>query len=136
MWHHWLNEESFKVCSFISTPKEKSGVSFSLMVFKLCVRERVRVSLIHEGTGKILTVVKRISLALGFLWDPCGIYFFFFFFHLVGIWCHEEINNSQSQGSTFPLRAVFREEQKCWQKPEGSWQGQMSSASASVLNPQ
>lgn len=57
-------------------------------------------------------------------------------FYLVDIWCHDEINNSQSLGSTFPLRTLCRAEQKCWRKPEGSWQGRMLYASASVPNPQ
>lgn len=39
--------------------------------------------------------------------------------YLVDIGCHYEINNSQSLGSTFPWRAACREQQKCWQNPEG-----------------
>jgi hypothetical protein len=50
-------------------------------------------------------------------------------------WCHDAINNSQS-GQYLSTEGCMQWQAVELQKLEGSWQGQMSYASASAQNPQ
>lgn len=135
VWHHQPNRGSVKAFSSRSAPRGVSWALFNLMALKLHVWEdRWWRPPRQSGAGRILMWSRGYHWLLVF--PEILIEEATDSFYLVGIWCHDEINNSQSLGSTFPLRAMCREEQKCWQRPEGSWQGQVPSASASAPNAQ
>lgn len=125
VWHHQLKGGSLKAFSSRSAPKRNQLYFITPDDPQpVCMKElRISEVVLHPRGEK----KKSWLWSKGYHWLLVFSEIFIVeatgSFYLVGIWCHDDINNSQSLGSTFPQRAVCREEQKYWQNPEGSWQG-------------